>query len=239
MSIAHTYGPADRRRRRDQAGFVITLEVLLVIALFVLPVLVASLVLGRKLVTLYLNEREFTEQPYSRGVIWDSSDPVRALGTVHTYGAHDEPLIVFLDDATTAGVVLGVRRDRLTSAAGVYYSDDACTQNPRIRAWDAPAGTGTEPRAFEFAPAGFAYQLQERAYAMGSGNLLYASSEAGGTSVTPQPPCFAVPDGVTVENLVDATPVIDFDAPGNYTLPFRLAFPSPGTPSLSPSFNED
>jgi hypothetical protein len=44
-----------------------------------------------------------------------------------------------------------------------------------------------------------------------------------------------VPPGTGVYSLVEADLVIDFDAPGNFMPPFRLAFPSPGTGAALPA----
>ena len=90
----------------QQAGFVITLEVLLVMVIFVLPLMVGFVMLGRKLYTLFLNQREFLEQPYSRATVWDSSDPPKAIGPVIGYDHYEAPLVIFRDGDTQAGVVL-------------------------------------------------------------------------------------------------------------------------------------
>jgi hypothetical protein len=103
-----------------------------------------------------------------------------------------------------------------------------------------------------YPPVGFAYQMQGVSYAMGNGNILYRSDVTPGVALTSPPlyvwksqdttpedsatilagdtpPCFSVPATVEVTDLVPGTPVIDFDGPGNYTPPFRMAFPTPGT----------
>jgi len=238
-------------RSTTSAGFIITLEFLLVMVLFVLPVMIGLFLLGRKLFTLYLNQREFEVQPYSRAVVWDSSATVKVIGPVVGYDQFEAPLVVFRDDATKGGVLLGTRRDRFTSVGQVFYTDNNCTQTPRIRAWDSSLTTGKLGPTLlgaGYPPAGFAYQMQRRSYAMGKGNILYQSPTAGGVTMTsgapplyawasqdtkppspadPFPPCFRVQNGVVVENLVDATVVIDLDGPGNYVAPFRMAFPTP------------
>ena len=244
------------RSRQTSAGFVITLEFLLVMAVFVLPLLLGMFMLGRKLLTLYLNQREFMEQPYSRAVVWDSSTTAKVIGPVMGYDRFEAPMVIFRDSANQLGVVLSVRPTRLTSAGEVFYSNSDCSGTPRVRAWDTAAATGFNGGVFvgltsAYPPVGVLYQMFEASYAMGKGNELYRSTIATGTSVTsttgsplyvwksvditpidpvapaPVPPCFLVPDGVTVTNLVTATSVIDFDAVGNYVTPFRLAFPSP------------
>jgi hypothetical protein len=237
--------------RRRATGFVITLEFLLVMALFVMPVLIGLFILGRKYLTMYLNEQQTSSHFFSTPVVWDSDAPARAIGPVVGYDAFDAPLVVFRDEATDLGVILGVRRDRFTSYGQVFYTDDLCTDNPRIRAANAPNATGGNA----YPPNGYAYQLQGRSYAMGNGNILYSSNAGGGPAVVsngndlfvwisqsiddpvpgpPTPPCYAVPNGTIIASLVpaiDTIPVIDFDAVGNYVPYFQLAFP---TPSAAP-----
>ena len=250
-------------------------------ALFVLPLMIGLILLGRKLYTLYLNQRDFIEQPYSRAVVWDSSAPAKVIGPVVGYDQFEAPLVIFRDATTTianpspppatlptnGGVVLGVRRFRFTSYGQVFYTNSACTANPRIRSWTAPFGTGPNLGSavvplYPYPPVGFAYQMQQVSYAVGNSNILYsATSNLGGLPVTsnganlwvwtsqtvapalggpPTPPCFLVPAGQTVQNLVlavNVTPVIalgDLVVPGYYTPPFQLAFPTPSATPLPP-----
>jgi hypothetical protein len=251
-------------RRRRSAGFVITLELLLVMVVFVLPLLLGMFVLGRKLVTLYLNQREYLEQPYSRAVVWDSSATPKVIGPVVGYDPYESPLVIFRDSLTDGGVVLGVRAERFTSFGEVFYSDSACTEAPRLRGWSTDRATGTQVVGgvgplLGNPPVGVMYQMQHRSYAMGSGNILYSSgTPTAGTAFIvgldgplfvwksqdmspspgvglPSPPCFEVPFGTPIETLVAAdTVVIDFDAGGNYVAPFRVAFPSAGDPVTMP-----
>lgn len=55
-------------------------------------------------------------------------------------------------------------------------------------------------------------------------------------------PCFEVPAATTVERLVTAVPVIDFDGlvndgSGPYRRPFRVAYPTAGAPLAQPCPN--
>lgn len=160
--------------RTRSAGFVITLEFLLVMALVVVPIAIGLILVGRKLYTLYLSQREFIEQPYSRAVVWDSTDPgptppPRIVGPVVGYDRFEAPLVIFRDDATKAGAVLGVRPYRFTSYSKVYYSDIDCTGMVYLRTAASLNGE-----------VGFLYQLQGINYAMGMGNVLY--KEGAGVS---------------------------------------------------------
>lgn len=245
--------PRGQTGRPVAAGFVITVETLLLITLFLLPLLLGGILLARKLGTLYLDRREYSEVPYSRATVFDSSGPTaKILGPVIGYDPYESPLVIFRDDATKAGVILGVRTDRLTSYAQVFYTDSACTMTPRIRSYDATVGTGDVAPLYSYLPSGVAFQMQGIAYAMGNGNILYRSTTATGASVTsaadlyvwtsqdiapssaaPSPPCALVPSGVTIENLVTPVSVIDFDTV--YTAPFKAAFPTPSS-TAAPSF---
>lgn len=240
----------------------ITLELLLVMVVFVLPLLLGMFMLGRKLFTLYLNQREFLEQPYSRAVVWDSSVPPKVIGPVIGYDPYEAPIVIFRDQATDGGVALGVRGQRFTTYGEVFYSNDICTDDPRIRGWGQDRATGISLGAYVgpllgYPPVGFMYQMQRRSYAMGRLNILYTSNEEFGapfvvgvdgplyvfrsqdvtpslTMGVPSPPCFEVPIGTTIENLTPGVEVIDFDGTGNYVRPFRVAFPSPGDPVAVP-----
>jgi len=239
-------------KRTREAGFVITLEFLLVMAIVVLPLFIGFILLARKTYTLYLNQREAVEMPYSKAVVWDSSSPAQVIGQVIGYDAFEAPLIFFRDSETKGGVVLGVRRFRFTSLGEVYYSGGDCTGTPYLRQWDSEVGTGP---GYAAPPVGFTYQLQGASYAMGRPNVLYRSLLTPGVngtglvqsvwrsqdftppaSDTPPPPCFTV-DGSLVDNLVAATPVIDFDgvlvSPANsnpYQTPYKVALPTPVAP---------
>jgi hypothetical protein len=252
--------------RRRQSGFIITAEFLLVFAIVVIPLAVGFVLLARKAYTLYLAQREYMEMPLSRAVVWDSSSPAKVVGPVMGYDHDEAPLVIFRDDDTKGGVVLSARPMRLSTVGEVYYDDSGCSSNPRVRAYVASMDTGFASGVFvgtasAYPPAGVASQMNGVSWAMGNGQVLYRSTLTPGVSVTSSgsnlfvwrsrddspddvapsgavPPCFAVPTGVEVESLVDATVVIDFDAPGNYTFPLRLAFPTPAGTATTPGFGE-
>jgi hypothetical protein len=230
-------------RASRSAGFVITLEFLLIMALVVLPVMLGLFLLGRKFVTLYLNQEEAFGQFYSTGVVWDSAATPRVVGPVVGYDQFETPLVIFRDEDTKAGVLLGVRTDRFTSFGQVFYDQANCQGDAYIRAHDAPLATGGNT----YPPIGFAYQTQGSAYAMGIDNILWRSTDDAATSVFNAPasvwisqdysttlgaPCFTV--GATVDDLVAADQVIDFDAV-DYVPPFRLAFPTASAAPPLPS----
>lgn len=183
------------RSNKKNAGFVISLELLLIIALVGLPLMVGGIMLFRKAVTVYLNQRTLMEQPDARAVIWDSSVPAKAVSPVIGYDAFDAPQIIFRDKVTEAGVVLGVRPERFTTLSRVYYTGPDCTGNVYVRS--------AASRHFEVS---FSSQLQGINYAMGKDNILYKqgptafngtlnsywasqTSEDESPSSTPSPSC--------------------------------------------------
>lgn len=230
------------------------MEVLLLVAVVGIPLLVGAILVGRKLYTVYLNQTAFETLPLSRAEAWDSTG--QAIGPVLGYDPYEAPLVLFRDSTTSAGIVLGVRSDRFTSYGEVFYTNAACSATqestpgyPKIRAASADVAT-TLGNANLYPPVGFLYQLFGRSYAVGSGNTLYTTADgvtpenvsAGPpgpalyvwksqnlsppTGVAPEPPCFPVTAGDTIEDLVTARVVIDLDTV--YAPPYRLAFPTPG-----------
>ena len=187
--------------RTRSAGFVITLEFLLVMAIFVVPLMIGLTLLARKFYTAYEDRREAVEMPYSKPAVWDSSGNAatcvpanpqpngcaRVVGPVVDYDQFEAPVVIFRDAANMAGVFLGVRRERFTTYGQVFYTGATCTGTPYIRAWDlnVAAPTSNFPTApfaplplLLYPPTGFAYQMQGVSYAMGFGNVLYSSTVA-------------------------------------------------------------
>ena len=112
-----------------QAGFVITAETLLIIVVFVLPLLLGGMLVARKLMTFYFERRDYAEIPYSRGVIYDSTTPPKIVGPIVGYDPYEAPLVIFRDNATSAGVLLGVRTNRFTSFGEVFYTNSSCDES--------------------------------------------------------------------------------------------------------------
>lgn len=129
---------------------------------------------------------------------------------------------------------------------------EASAGYPKIRAATTDVATKQGNVAL-YPPIGYLYQLFGRSYAVGSGNILYTTANGAvaedvvagppsppgppvyvwksqnlspPTGTAPEPPCFQVSPGDTIEDLVTARRVIDLDTV--YTPPYRLAFPTPG-----------
>lgn len=161
--------------RHGSRGFVVTIEFLLVMAVFVLPLLIGIVFVSRKAYTLFMNEYDYQRSPYSEAVVVDSSSPVKVVGRVVGWDPYEAPIVIFREDKKKGGVALGVRPDRLTTYAEVFYSDAACTTDPRVR-------TATDPTSSTLSndniPTGFLYQDFGLAAAMGNENKLYVDSAA-------------------------------------------------------------
>lgn len=167
--------PVEPAQRRT-AGFVVTVEFLLVTAVFVLPLLFGAVLLTRKAYTLYLDDYFYRKAPYSQPVVVDSkSGTPNVLGTAIGWDPFEAPIIVFREQKKSGGIPLGVRPTRLTTYAEVFYDDDQCTTNPRVR----KASEATSPtQSNDNIPTGFLYQDFALATAMGNNHKLYVDSVA-------------------------------------------------------------
>ena len=159
--------------RPAEAGFAVTLEFLLIVALVALPILIGTFTYGRKLLTLAFTNRPAIDLPYANGVVWDSSATAKSLGPVIDYDQFKAPRIIFRDDANKLGVLLGVRTNRFTTVSKVYYGGLNCTGTAYVRT----AVTLNDE-------VGILYHLQGINYAMGSGNLLYKEGSVPPAGVT-------------------------------------------------------
>lgn len=151
----------------------ISLEFLLVFTIVVVPLFLGLLMLGRKLVTLYLDRTAAMEQPFARPVVWDSTGAPgnKPLGAVIGYDRFSAPMVLWRDNTTPftgllykPGVLLGVRPTRFTTDSVVYYTDNTCSVGPMVRS----AASSTS-----WPSAGFISQMQTLNYAVGNGNVLY------------------------------------------------------------------
>jgi len=101
----------------------VTVELLLVLALVVVPLVIAGLLVGRKALVAYRASRNFLEQPYAQAYVVDSSPGLpRLLGRVVGYDPFEAPLVVFRDRTTKGGVVLGVAEGAASVVAGALDS---------------------------------------------------------------------------------------------------------------------
>ncbi len=166
-----------KRSAKRESGFIISLEFLLILALVVFPLMLALILLGRKITTLYLNQLAFIEQPLTRPVVWDSAGTAKPVGAVIGYDRFEAPLILYRDASTglslntvqyQPGVLLGVRPNRFTTLSKVYYDGANCAGTPYVK-------SSTNALA-PWPDVGYIAQMQGINYAVGSGNILYRTS---------------------------------------------------------------
>ena len=175
------------RSKKKAAGFIISLEFILVMALVVFPLMVGAVLLGRKLITLYLNQKAMIEQPLARPVIWDSSvdasGNAKPVGPVIGYDRFEAPLVLYRDASTgivvagssfEPGVLMGVRPNRFTTSSSVYYPTSDCSGDA---AFIKSPSAATSP----WPEVGFISQTQSINYAVGRGNNLYRATGGGAT----------------------------------------------------------
>ena len=228
-------------KKNKSAGFIVSVEFLLVLTLVVLPIMIGLFLVGRKVVLLYLNYVAAVEQPLSRPVVWDSSATAKVVGPVIGYDEFASPLVLYRDATYdpdwSPGVLLGVRPNRFTGVSKVYYTDNACGTVAYVK---SPSAALAAAAAGGWPSVGFLYQLQGVNYAVGDGNILYSGDGTGVTvgtisSVwTSQNTDDASPatggtacdtTGGSEDDLVAATLVADLDdTTDNFTTPFKLAF---------------
>ena len=172
------------KSKKKAAGFIISLEFILVMALVVFPLMVGAVLLGRKLITLYLNQKAMIEQPLARPVIWDSSvdasGNAKPVGPVIGYDQFEAPLVLYRDASTGVvvsgspfepGVLLGVRPNRFTTMSKVYYLGPNCTLGAFVKS--ASATLNPWPNV------GYISQQQGVNYAVGNSNNLFRESVFG------------------------------------------------------------
>jgi len=172
-------------RSRHPGGFVVTIEFLILMAVLVVPLILGVVVVGRKVLTVYLDYKDYREAPYQQAIVVDSSVDPKVVGPVVGYDRFEAPLVIFRESKKKGGVVLGVRPTRVTSYAEVFYSEPTCTSTPEIRKANE---TSSPMISNDNIPAGFLYQDHHLAAAMGSGNKLYVDSLAYASLSAPGAP---------------------------------------------------
>ena len=80
-----------RRRARGQAGFVITLELVLIFTILGIGLLVGLVAIRNALFKWFVNKQAQTVWVY------DSSDPAKVLGPVRDFDEHEAPRLFYID----------------------------------------------------------------------------------------------------------------------------------------------
>lgn len=143
------------KRSRRQAGFILTVELLLIFTIVVIAVVVALAALSAR----------FEDAGIWRGPVWvvDSSAPDALLiGKVLDLDPAGAPRVLRLDPNTGRSLPLGVRVDRFTSRAPVFYDTDGCVGIPWVHSPIVTDGLGVSPY----------HRMQGATYAVGAGGGL-------------------------------------------------------------------
>lgn len=171
-----------RGLRSRSGGFILTLELLVLLSIFGVVVIFA----------LALAQRYFVQSaadPFGRTVfVYDSTQPMGSsvlVGRAVGFNAFESPLIVYRMPAPSAplAALLAVRAANFTTRQSVYYADPACSGStylldPR----NITAGTVGEVSEL--------YAAQGTAFAIGtdgvSDNVLFRSLAGAAPATTPQ-----------------------------------------------------
>lgn len=140
-----------------QGGFVITLELIIIISILGFGTLVGIIMVRDALV------KHFVAKQSSETMVADANG--RVLGEAVDYDEHDTPRI-FLVDRSSANpfrTLIGVRDDRFTSREAVYYAGSDCTGAPCIK---TASDELTSSRGVD--------------YVSGTGNVSYFNALQGG-----------------------------------------------------------
>ncbi len=117
-----------------ERGFVLTIELMLIITVLVIGSFVGLVAIRDSLVKRYVNQQS------RESLVSDSNG--RVLGKAIDYDEHEAPRVPYIDRTVPvdAGsiqrnyrVLIGVRDDRFTSREPVYYENPDCTGTPCIK----------------------------------------------------------------------------------------------------------
>ncbi|MFT7052490.1 MAG: hypothetical protein ACJAU1_000034 [Psychromonas sp.] len=113
--------------KHKQQGFIITLELLLIVTILVLGTLGGVIAIRDALVKHYSNQQA------QKTLVVDDNGAV--LGEAVDYDEHDAPRIFYIDRTLEQNyrVLIGVRDDRFTSREPIYYSGSQCSGDPCIK----------------------------------------------------------------------------------------------------------
>lgn len=126
-----TTGRAPARRGAapgPQRGFVLTLELLLLITILVLGSLVGLVAVRDALFKRYVGKQS------QQAILVDAAG--RVLGEAVDFDEHDAPRLFYIDRslAPARRVLIGIRDDRFSSREPLYYAGGSCSGPPCIKA---------------------------------------------------------------------------------------------------------
>ena len=112
---------------KKQGGFIITLELILLITILVIGTLVGIVAIRDALFKQYVSSQS------DKTIVAD--DNGIPLGEAIDYDEHDAPRIFYIDrsEADNKRVLIGVRDDRFTSREPLYYRGASCQGDPCIK----------------------------------------------------------------------------------------------------------
>ncbi|MBS7663988.1 hypothetical protein I0D00_18855 [Pseudomonas lalucatii] len=118
----HATGP-----RKAQGGFVITVELLLLVTILVLGSLVGIVAIRDALVKRYVSQQA------QKAIVVDAQGKV--LGEAADFDEHDAPRLFYIDrsQARNYRTLIGIRDDRFTSREPLYYAGNSCEGEPCIK----------------------------------------------------------------------------------------------------------
>lgn len=110
-----------------QQGFVVTLEILLLVTVLVLGSLAGIVAIRDALIKHYVSKQS------QKTLVVD--DEGRVLGEAVDYDEHDAPRLFYIDRTRDLNyrVLIGVRDDRFTSREPIYYQGSSCMGDPCIK----------------------------------------------------------------------------------------------------------
>lgn len=175
-----------------QGGFVITLELIIIISILGFGTLVGIVMIRDALVKHYVAKQS------SEALVADAEG--RILGEAIGFDEHDAPRIFYVDRSqeTIYRTLISVRDDRFTSREAVYYSGTACTGVPCIKAIsdELASSRGTD-------------------YLPGTGNVSYFNALQGGPNYAVGRGTTGLPGHLFRESaLVCPVPPVSFDLGG-------------------------
>jgi len=173
---------AQRGRGRKSPGFILTLELLLLISIFSVVIIFALVLMQRHFV-------QSVSDPFNRTIfIYDSKLPKGSsvlVGRTVSFNQYEAPQIIYRipDPAEPVAALLGVRTDHFTTRPSVFYANAGCTG----AAWMLDPLNPASGASGEISDL---YSVQGTALAIGmsggSQNVLFRATPGAPPATTPQ-----------------------------------------------------
>lgn len=125
------------QQKKAQGGFVITLELILLVTILFIGTLVGIVAIRDALIKRYVGQQSQV------AVVVDAQG--RLLGEAVGFDEHDAPRLFYIDrtQSTNYRTLIGVRDDRFTSREPLYYAGNSCEGDPCIKATSDEATDNT------------------------------------------------------------------------------------------------